>query len=371
MDLVERPYAMLAELTYRCPLHCPYCSNPVRSECQDELNTDQWARVIREAANLGLLQIGFSGGEPLLRSDLEALIRVAREVGLYTNLITSGLGLTERRAKLFAEAGLDNIQVSFQAAERELADWIAGVRKAHAQKLHAVRLILEFGVALSLNVVLHRFNIGQLPQIIDFAESLGATRLELANTQYYGWAFRNRSLLMPTRDQVDAAAEVALAARKRLRGVMNILYVLPDYFIGRPKPCMNGWGRKYLTVNPSGLVLPCPTAWEIPGLVFDSVREKSLAWIWKESASFNRFRGTEWMSEPCRSCPQREIDFGGCRCQAVLLAGDPALTDPACEFSPHHRLVREAVAGDSKHSPVADLLFRQNPVFQPKDREKR
>jgi PqqA peptide cyclase len=170
---------------------------------------------------------------------------------------------------------------------------------------------------------------------------------------------------MPTHDQVDAAAEVAVAARKRLRGVMNILYVLPDYFTGRPKPCMNGWGRKYLTVNPSGFVLPCPTAWEIPKLVFDSIHEKSPAWIWKESASFNRFRGTEWMSEPCRSCPQREMDFGGCRCQAALLAGDPALTDPACEFSPHHGLVREAVAGDSKHSPVADLLFRQNPVFQP------
>jgi pyrroloquinoline quinone biosynthesis protein E len=365
MDLVERPYAVLAELTYRCPLHCPYCSNPVRSACRDELTTGQWARVIREAADLGVLQIGFSGGEPLLRSDLEALIRVAREVGMYTNLITSGLGLTERRAKLFAETGLDNIQLSFQAAGGELADWIAGVRRAHAQKLQAVRLILELEVALSLNVVLHRFNIGQLAQIIDFAENLGATRLELANTQYYGWAFRNRSLLMPTRDQVDAAAEVAFAARHRLRGVMTILYVLPDYFTGRPKPCMNGWGRKYLTVNPSGLVLPCPTAWEIPELIFDSICEKSLAWIWKESASFNRFRGTGWMSEPCRSCPQREIDFGGCRCQAALLASDPSLTDPACEFSPHHRLVREAVAGDSKRFPAGDLLSRQNPVFQP------
>jgi len=208
---------------------------------------------------------------------------------------------------------------------------------------------------------LHRFNIDQLGHIIDFAESIGATRLELANTQYYGWAFRNRSQLIPTRDQVEAASQVASGARKRLRGVMEILYVLPDYFTGRPKPCMNGWGRKYLTVNPSGSVLPCPTAWEIPGLAFDNVREKSLAWIWKESESFNRFRGTEWMSEPCRSCPQREVDFGGCRCQAALLTGHPANTDPACEFSPHQRLVRDAVRSASDNPALADLLFRQNP----------
>jgi pyrroloquinoline quinone biosynthesis protein E len=361
MDIAERPYAMLAELTYRCPLHCPYCSNPVRSEYPGELNTEQWARVIREAANLGVLQIGFSGGEPLQRNDLVALVRDARQAGLYTNLISSGLGLTENRAKLLAETGLDNIQISFQAAEGELADSIAGVRNAHAQKLQAVRLIRELGIGLSLNVVLHRFNIGQLAQIIDFAESLGGTRLELASTQYYGWAFRNRSLLIPTRDQVDAATRVVLAARRRLRGVMEILYILPDYFTGRPKPCMNGWGRRYLTVNPSGSVLPCPTAWEIPGLVFDNIREQSLAWIWKESVSFNRFRGTQWMQEPCRSCPQREIDFGGCRCQAALLTGDPAQTDPACEFSPHHVVVREAIGLHSESSAVPDLLFRQNP----------
>jgi pyrroloquinoline quinone biosynthesis protein E len=361
MDLAERPYAMLAELTYRCPLHCPYCSNPLRSAKPGELKTEQWERVIREAMMLGVLQIGFSGGEPLQRIDLEALVLAAREIGLYTNLITSGIGLTERRAKRFAESGLDNIQLSFQAAEGELADSIAGVRNAHEQKLRAVRLIHELGVALSLNVVLHRFNIDQLGQIIDFAERLGATRLELANTQYYGWAFRNRSLLIPTRDQVEAAAQIALAARRRLRGVMEILYILPDYFTGRPKPCMNGWGRRYITVNPSGSVLPCPTAWEIPGLAFDNIREKSLAWIWKESESFNRFRGTEWMLEPCRSCPQREVDFGGCRCQAALLAGNPARTDPACEFSPDHWLVDEAVRRDSDHSAVVDLLFRQNP----------
>jgi PqqA peptide cyclase len=361
MDIAERPYAMLAELTYRCPLHCPYCSNPVQSADRGELDTRQWERVIREATALGVLQIGFSGGEPLQRNDLEALIGIARENGLYTNLITSGLGFTERRAKLFAETGLDNIQLSFQAAEGELADSIAGVRSAHHQKLRAVRLIHQLGVALSLNVVLHRFNIDQVGQIIDFAESLGATRLELANTQYYGWAFRNRSLLIPTPDQVEAATQVASAARRRLRGVMEVFYVLPDYFTGRPKPCMNGWGRRYITVHPSGAVLPCPTAWEIPGLAFDNIREKSLTWIWNESESFNRFRGTEWMSEPCRSCPQREVDFGGCRCQAALLTGDPAKTDPACEFSPHHAMMREAVRRGSDKSVVADLFFRQNP----------
>jgi len=361
VDIAEHPYALLAELTYRCPLHCPYCSNPVRVADKDELDTEQWKRVIREAAALGVLQIGFSGGEPLQRKDLEALVRVARETGLYTNLVTSGLGLTESRARQLAENGLDNIQLSFQATEGELADRIAGARNAHKQKLRAAELIQESGVALSLNVVLHRFNIDRIDQIIDFAEKLGATRLELANTQYYGWAFQNRFLLIPTRVQVEVAAQVALAARRRLKGVMEVLYVLPDYFTGRPKPCMNGWGRRYLTVNPSGSALPCPTAAEIPGLVFDNVRERPLAWIWRASESFNRFRGTEWMPDPCRSCPQRVVDFGGCRCQAALLTGDPANTDPACEFSPHHRFVREAVERKVDQPAIKELVFRVNP----------
>ncbi|MGA8659469.1 MAG: radical SAM protein, partial [Chthoniobacterales bacterium] len=242
MDLAYRPYGLLAELTYRCPLHCPYCSNPVKTAAAGELDTEEWKRVVREAAALGVLQIGFSGGEPLQRKDLEMLVEVAREAGLYTNLITSGLGLTESRAARFLDAGLDNVQVSFQAAEEELADRIAGVRNGHRQKLRAVEIIKETGIALSLNVVLHRLNIGRLEQIIAFAEKLGATRLELANTQYYGWAYRNRSILIPTPAQVEAAAAIALAARKRLTGIMEILYVLPDYFTDRPKPCMNGWG---------------------------------------------------------------------------------------------------------------------------------
>jgi len=361
MDIAERPYALLAELTYRCPLHCPYCSNPVRAAESVELDSEEWKQVIREAGTLGVLQVGFSGGEPLQRKDLEMLVQVARETGLYTNLITSGMGLTERRAEQLAATGLDNIQLSFQAADGELADRIAGVRNAHDQKLRVAKLVQRSGVALSLNVVLHRFNIDRLRQIIDLAEQLGATRLELANTQYYGWANRNRPILMPTRIQVEAAVRVARAERKRLMGRIEILYVLPDYFTNRPKPCMNGWGRRYLTVNPAGFVLPCPTAWEIPGLRFDRVRERSLAWIWKMSESFNRFRGTEWMPDRCRSCPQKEIDFGGCRCQAALLTGDPSNADPVCEFSPHHRLVREAADRRADRPAIDSLIFRQNP----------
>ena len=361
MAIVERPYALLAELTHRCPLHCPYCSNPVQLAQSSELDTKQWTRVIREAATLGVLQIGFSGGEPLLRKDLEILVQVARGAGLYTNLITSGLGLTENRAEQLAGSGLDNVQLSFQAAERELADRIAGVCNAHDQKLRAAKIVEESGVALSLNIVLHAFNIDRIDQLIDFAEKLGATRLELANTQFYGWAFLNRSKLMPTRAQVETATQSVIAARKRLEGVMKIFYILPDYFTGRPKPCMNGWGRKYITVSPSGLVLPCPTAWEIPGLVFDSVLKRSLDSIWESSESFNRFRGTEWMPEPCRSCPKKEVDFGGCRCQAALLTGDPSKTDPACELSPDHRLVRDFTAAKAKETEMDGIAFRRNP----------
>jgi pyrroloquinoline quinone biosynthesis protein E len=362
MVVAERPYALLAELTYRCPLHCPYCSNPVRVTGRNELDTAQWERVIQEAAVLGVLQIGFSGGEPLQRKDLEALVRSARDNGLYTNLITSGLGLTQSRARQLAESGLDNIQLSFQAIEGELADRIAGVRNAHEQKLRAAEMIQESGIALSLNVVLHRFNIDRVEQIIDFARQLGATRLELANTQYYGWALQNRSLLIPTPDQVELAAQVALAARRRLEGIIEVLYVLPDYFTGRPKPCMNGWGRTYITVNPNGFALPCPTAGEIPGLAFDNVLERSLAWIWRASETFNRFRGTEWMPDPCRSCPQRVVDFGGCRCQAALLTGDPVNTDPACKFSSHHPLVRKPVEHRADQPAIEDLIFRVNPL---------
>ena len=334
-----RPYAFLAEVTYRCPLRCPYCSNPTRVRNDRELTTDEWCRVIREAAALGVLQIGFSGGEPLVRHDLAELVRGAREANLYTNLITSGVGLDENCAHELRDAGLDSVQLSFQSDASDLADEIAGAR-AHQRKLDAAAEIRAAGISLSLNFVIHRRNIDRLPQIIELTETLGAERVELANVQFYGWAFLNRAALLPTREQVARARDVATAAKARLAGKIDIFYVLPDYYETRPKPCLNGWGQRYLTVNPVGDVLPCQTASSaIPDLRFENVRARSLDWIWRESESFNRFRGTEWMPEPCRSCPQKEIDFGGCRCQAALLTGNAANTDPVCTLSPNRAYV--------------------------------
>jgi len=361
-----RPYALLAEITYRCPLHCPYCSNPMQGRNNDELNTDEWKRVIHEAAALGVLQIGFSGGEPLARRDLPDLVRAAREADLYTNLITSGIGLDDERVHPLRDAGLDSIQLSFQSDQSGLSDEIAGAR-AHQHKLDAAAKIRAAGIPLSLNFVIHRRNIDRLPQMIDLAETLGAERVELANVQFYGWAFLNRAVLLPTREQVTRAREVATAAKARLAGKIDIFYVLPDYYETRPKPCLNGWGQRYLTRNPIGDVLPCPTASSaIPDLRFENVRARALDWIWRESESFNRFRGTEWMPEPCRSCPQREIDFGGCRCQAALLTGNAANTDPVCELSPNRAIV-DAVLGDlnssSKHA--REWTYRVNPKGVP------
>ena len=355
-----RPYALLAELSYRCPLHCPYCSNPTRARNDGELTTDEWRRVLREATELGVLQVGFSGGEPLVRRDLAELVRGAREAKLYTNLITSGVGLDESRASELREAGLDSVQLSFQSDDADLADEIAGAR-AHQRKLAAASFIRAAGIPLSLNFVIHRRNIDRLPQMIGLAEALGAERVELANVQFYGWAFLNRAALLPTREQVARAREVATAAKARLAGKIDIFYVLPDYYETRPKPCLNGWGQRYLTVNPIGDVLPCPTASSaIPDLRFENVRARSLDWIWRESESFNRFRGTEWMPEPCRSCPQKEIDFGGCRCQAALLTGNAANTDPVCTLSPN-RTVVDAVLRDLNPSIVGDWMPRVNP----------
>jgi len=347
-----RPYALLAEVTYRCPLHCPYCSNPTKAPAGAELETADWVRVLREAAALGVLQVGFSGGEPLQRPDLDRLIAAAREAGLYTNLITSGVGLDARRARELGAAGLDSAQLSFQADEAALADGVAGT-PAHVRKLAAAAAIRDAGIAFSANVVLHRGNLSRLREIIAFVLELGAERLELANTQYYGWAYLNRAQLLPTREQVAQAARVAAEEKERLAGRLEIFYVLPDYYEDRPKPCMNGWGQRYLTVNPVGEVLPCPTASSIPGLRFDDVRNRSLAWIWQESESFNRFRGTEWMPEPCQSCPRREIDFGGCRCQAALVAGDAAKTDPVCALSPDHERIETAIAAINNETDFA------------------
>jgi PqqA peptide cyclase len=338
-----RPYALLAEVTYRCPLHCPYCSNPTRYPEGLELTTEEWCRVIREAGALGVLHVGFSGGEPLLRSDLAELVRSARAAGLYTNLITSGVGLDRSRAQQLRDAGLESVQLSFQAHTEALADRIAGT-KAHQSKLAAAKIVHAADLALSMNVVLHRANIAFLDEIIGLAESLGAERLELANVQYYGWAFLNRAQLLPTREQVQRAIEIATQAKQRLAGRLDIFYVLPDLYEERPKPCMQGWGRRYITVNATGQALPCPTASSIPGLQFETVRARSLEWIWNESESFNHFRGTAWMPEPCRSCPRQEIDFGGCRCQAALLTGDPAATDPVCSLSPARHLIDRILA---------------------------
>lgn len=372
---VPRPYALLAEITYRCPLHCPYCSNPVAASLREaprrpqdggynngELATEEWKRVIREAAALGVLQIGFSGGEPLARRDLAELIRAAREANLYTNLITSGIGLNDDRVLALHDAGLDSIQLSFQSDESGLADEIAGAH-AHERKLDAAAKIRAAGIPLSLNFVIHRRNIDRLPQMIDLAEALCAKRVELANVQFYGWAFRNRAALLPTREQVDRARDIANAAKARLAGRIEIFYVLPDYYEMRPKPCLTGWGRRYLTVNPIGDVLPCPTASSaIPDLRFENVRTRDLDWIWQESESFNRYRGTEWMPEPCRSCPQKEIDFGGCRCQAALLGGDAANTDPVCEFSPNRAHVDAVLRDLNSSNGRADYwTYRGNP----------
>src|SRR5213596_3294938 len=380
-----RPYALLAEITYRCPLHCPYCSNPVTVKSavpngeqaepialgtahtttnNGELTTDEWTRVIREAAALGVLQIGFSGGEPLARRDLAELVRAARDANLYTNLITSGIGLDDDRVRDLRDAGLDSVQLSFQSDQPDLSDEIAGAH-AHRRKLDVASKIRAAEISLSLNFVIHRRNIDRLPEMIELAESVGAERVELANVQFYGWAFLNRAALLPTREQVVRAREIATAAKARLAGKIDIFYVLPDYYETRPKPCLNGWGQRYLTVNPLGDVLPCPTASSaIPDLRFENVRTRALDWIWRESESFNRFRGTEWMPEPCRSCPQKEIDFGGCRCQAALLTGEAAKTDPVCEFSPNRGRVDAVLRDINSSTPKAfgaNWTYRVNP----------
>lgn len=355
-----RPYALLAELTYRCPLHCPYCSNPTTVSSAGELSFEEWVRVIRESAALGVMQTGFSGGEPLAFARTPELVAEARTSGLYTNLLTSGIGLDQKKMAALAEAGLDSLQLSFQADDPALADSIAGI-KAHGRKIAAAKLVRETGVLLGLNVVLHRANIDRLDRIIALAETVGAERLELANVQYYGWAFQNAKSLLPTRPQVERAMDMALAEKERLRGKMEIFYVLPDYYQSRPKPCLHGWGRRYITVNPVGEALPCPTAGAIPGLRFDSIRDHSLSWIWNESESFNRFRGSEWMPEPCRSCPQKELDFGGCRCQAALLTGDGAVTDPVCEFSPDRNKIDETLTAIQNEPAGNAWVMRRNP----------
>ena len=359
---VDRPFGLLAELTYACPLHCSYCSNPLNlADYRDELTTLEWLGVLAEAKELGVLQLHLSGGEPLQRRDIVEIVRCAAEMGFYTNLITSALGLSPGRAEQLRAAGLDHVQISVQADEPARSDELAGT-PSFARKIAAARLVKALGWPLTLNVVLHRHNLDRIGRILDLAEELGADRVELANTQYYGWAWHNRDGLLPSRAQLERAEVVVRAARERLKDRMDIIYVIPDYYSRYPKPCMDGWGRRQLTVVPNGDVLPCPTAHTLP-LPRVSVREHSLAWIWEQSPTFQRFRGTDWMPDPCRGCERRELDFGGCRCQAFQLTGDAARTDPVCHLSPDHKIVAEAVraANEVTRSHAAPLTPRPNP----------
>ncbi|GGP59990.1 pyrroloquinoline quinone biosynthesis protein PqqE [Saccharothrix coeruleofusca] len=342
--MAEPPFGLLAELTHRCPLSCGYCSNPVELVRREaELGTARWCEVFDQARALGVLQVHLSGGEPLARGDLPELVEHAAGLGCYVNLVTSGLGLTARRLADLAARGVDHVQLSVQDARPGEADLIAGAR-AFDHKLAAAGLVRELGLPLTVNAVLHRLNLDRVDGIIALAERMGAQRLELANTQYYGWALRNRAALLPRPDQLARAAEVVAAARERLAGRMELVHVVADYHEAHPKPCMHGWGARQLTVAPDGDVLPCPAAGVIPDLGVENVRDRPLADIWHHSRAFNAFRGFDWMREPCRGCPRKELDFGGCRCQAFQLTGDAANTDPVCSLSPHRAEVDRVLA---------------------------
>ncbi|MFE9632114.1 pyrroloquinoline quinone biosynthesis protein PqqE [Streptomyces sp. NPDC006463] len=350
------PLGLLAELTHRCPLHCAYCSNPLELiERERELTTGQWLEVFTQAREIGVLQVHLSGGEPLARPDLPEIVSHVSGLGCYVNLVTSGLGLTEARLADLVERGLDNVQLSVQGADAARGDRLAGA-KAHHHKIAAAALVRKHGLPLTVNAVLHRANHDQVAGFIDLATSMGADRLELANTQYYGWALRNREALMPTREQLAAAEPVVRAAMERLKGTMEIVYVLADYYEPYPKPCMHGWGAIQLTVAPDGSVLPCPAAGAITTLELDNVTEKPLSEIWYESGSFNAYRGEEWMPDLCRSCDRRSVDHGGCRCQAFLLTGDAAATDPVCSRSDRRGTVDLLLAGISPNPP--ELVMR-------------
>jgi pyrroloquinoline quinone biosynthesis protein E len=356
------PLWLLAELTYRCPLHCVFCFNPVDfARYEDELGTEDWLRVLREARALGAVQLGLSGGEPLLRDDLETIVAEGKRLGFYSNLLTSGVGLTPARACALKEAGLDHVQLSFQDSTREMNDFLSHT-KTFELKSRVARLIKDQGWPMVMNVVIHRLNIDHVDRIIGMAHEMGAEYLELANTQYYSWAFLNRSQLLPTHEQLRRAEEIADAWRARLGNRMRILFVAPDYHEGTVKRCVNGWGTTLLNVAPDGVALPCHTARMLPGLRFPSVREASLREIWFESEGFQRYRGTGWMKEPCASCEHREEDLGGCRCQAFMIAGDPAMADPVCRLSPHHGRVEEAIAEAARIVPTEHPLVFRDPV---------
>ncbi|MFQ3786256.1 pyrroloquinoline quinone biosynthesis protein PqqE [Halomonas sp. A29] len=361
LDGGGKPIWVLLELTYQCPLKCVFCSNPVDFDRfrNDELSTEEWKRVIQDARKLGAMQIGFSGGEPTLRKDLEELVEEADGLGYYTNLITSGIGLTAKRLRALKKAGLKHIQLGFQSSDPATANKLAGA-ECFDKKLAIAREIKAQGFPMVLNVPITRHNIRQVPEIIELASELGVEYLELANVQYYNWALLNRDELLPTREELEQAEEEVRCARRRLGDAMTIFFVIPDYYEGRPKACMNGWGSIHLTIAPDGTALPCSQARTIEGMDFPNVRRHDLGWLWRESPAFQRFRGNEWMKEPCRSCDERDKDFGGCRCQALLLTGDATNADPACSKSPHHHVIQQAIrqaATAERHA--ATLIARQ------------
>ena len=357
MNESPRPYTLVAELTYRCPLRCVYCSNPLElARHQRELDTATWVRVLGEAEALGVVQVSLTGGEPCVRDDLEEIIAAARRLELYTNLATSAVPLPRARLARLKAAGLDNVQISIQDVAAPASDAIAGLT-SFERKLEVARWVKELGFPLTLNVVLHRGNLARVADVIALAESLDADRLELANAQYVGWALANRRALLPTRRQLDDARAVAAAARERLKGKMELLFVTPDYYAQFPKACMDGWGKRFILVSPDGLALPCHAAHTIPGLCFENVRDRSLGDIWRNSDGFRRFRGEEWMEEPCRSCERRGVDYGGCRCQAFLLTGSATATDPVCSLSPRHALI-EAARDEAQREDASELVYR-------------
>jgi PqqA peptide cyclase len=360
---LPNPLALVAELTHRCPLHCVYCSNPLELTARGtELTAASWARVFREAAELGVLQADFTGGEPLARPDLAEIIREARAAGLYASLITSGLPMDERRLTELVEAGLDHFQLSFQGAEENAAREFSGT-STHAQKLRVAEWVKHHRVALTLNFVIHRGNLHQLEDMIALTERIGPGRVEFAHVQYYGWAFENRARLLPTREQLDHSREIFKSAAERLRGRVKVEFVVPDYYAKYPKPCMGGWGRKVLLVKPNGDVLPCHAANVLPGMTFENVERHSLREIWGQSEAFRKYRGVEWMPEICRGCERREHDFAGCRCQAFLLAHNAAATDPVCSLGPGRQIVEAILAEANQDQRTADSewIYRPNP----------
>jgi PqqA peptide cyclase len=360
---VTNPLWVNAEITFKCPLHCVYCYNPVDyTRFGPELTTDEWLRVLRQARELGAVQLGISGGEPLMRDDVEAIIAEARRLGYYTNLLTSGVGLTEKRIADFKQGGLDQIQLSFQDSTRELNDFLSSTRTFEL-KSKVARLIKQYEYPMVLNVVLHRLNIDHIEAILEMAEAMGAEHVELANTQYYAWALVNRDQLLPSAEQLKRAEDITNQFRARVGNKMKLYFVVPDYYANRPKACMNGWGSVFLNVAADGVALPCHEARMLPGLTFPNVREHDVRWIWYESPGFNAYRGDAWMKEPCRSCPEQGKDFGGCRCQAYMLTGDATNTDPVCDLSPNHRLITDVVAkAQSPGQPVKvhPIVFRDD-----------